>query len=303
MKIEANLKIFSACSPLNHLREGEVHHHRRSMSRKSEQVDVYLNRLGPEQRNSLERLRLFVLGVLPDVVETMRSGRVAYEHDCTMLCEADIQEDCISLHIAERDVLNRHRDKLEGLNVQQGYIRFRRFEDLPLNTLELVLKEAVHSREHPWLEKLGDCLKKWGTGVQRSVLCIGVAAEIIQFIQSIAEREASASILRDIKWTQGNLDSAYRERPDLILIDFDMQSQGMDGWETLEQIKRTPRLKDVPVIAIFASRRLHDGRPLFSSLSGPFADACLFKPFSPDDLARALCEALGYVDAVSGSKT
>jgi CheY-like chemotaxis protein/uncharacterized protein YdhG (YjbR/CyaY superfamily) len=269
------------------------------MSRKSEQVDVYLNGFGPEQRSSLERLRLFILRVLPDVVETMRSGMVAYEHDCTMLCEVDIQESYISLHITERNILDRYKHSLGDLDVQQDRIRFKRFEDLPLDTLELILKKAVQSREHPWLEKLDHCLKRWGTDAQRSILCIGVTADIIQLIQSILEREASAFTLQGAKWTRGNLDSACRERPDLILIDFDTRSQGMDGWETLEQIKRTPGLKDVPAIALFTSRRLRDDRPLFS-LGGPFADACLFKPFAPDNLAQALCEALGYVDTVSG---
>jgi CheY-like chemotaxis protein len=269
------------------------------MSRKSEQVDIYLNGFGPEQRSALERLRLFVLRVLPDIVETMRSGVVAYEYDCTMLCEVDIQESCISLHITERNILNRYKHRLGDLDIQQGHIRFKRFEDLPLDTLELILKEAMQSREHPWLEKLDHCLTRWGTNTQRSILCIGVTAETIQLIQSIAKREASAFILQNAKWTRGNLDSTYRERPDLILIDFDTRSQGIDGWETLEQLKRTPGLKEVPVIALFTSQRLHDNRPLFS-LEGPFADACLFKPFAPENLAQALCEALGYVDNVSG---
>lgn len=270
------------------------------MDRRSKQIDVYLQKFEPARRSSLEKLRSFVLGVLPDVVEVMRSGMLAYEHDCSVLCELDSQEDCISLHISERHVLDRHKDKMRGLDVGEGCIRFKRFEELPLDTLEIILKEAVQSRRYPWLERLGHCLKRWGTSKEmKNILCIGATAETIHLIQLMLECEASASILRDARWTQGDLDLARRERPDLMFIDFEARSQGMDGWEILEQIKRDAELNDVPVIALFAYRTPRDDWPLFS-LRGPFADACLFKPFAPDDLARALCEALGFDEVVAG---
>jgi len=262
------------------------------MNRQSEQVDAYLNTLELEQRDSLERLRLFVLGILPGAVETLRAGRVAYDHDCAVLCEVECRAGGLRLHIAEADILSKHGDRFEALGVQSGYIPFRCFEDLPLGALALVLKEAARRGEHPWLEKLGDCLAQWA-GTQSHVLCIGVAAESIRAIALIAERETGASLLREVAWIQGDLDLAYQEKPDLIVLDFDARSQGRDGWETLAQIRSAPDLQTVPVLALFDSRTLRRDRPLFASLGGPFAEACLFIPFSPDDLARALCEALG----------
>ena len=46
------------------------------------------------------------------------------------------------------------------------------------------------------------------------------------------------------------VDSAREEPPDLILMDMNMP--GVDGWEATRQIKATPGLEDVPIIALTA---------------------------------------------------
>jgi CheY-like chemotaxis protein len=49
---------------------------------------------------------------------------------------------------------------------------------------------------------------------------------------------------------QAGVAAARAERPDLILMDMNMPR--VDGWEATRQVKATPELKGVPVIALTA---------------------------------------------------
>ena len=56
------------------------------------------------------------------------------------------------------------------------------------------------------------------------------------------------------------LEVAAREVPHLILCD--IQLPGMDGYEVAERIKRDPRLRAVPVVAVTASVMASDRRQI-----------------------------------------
>jgi CheY-like chemotaxis protein len=72
------------------------------------------------------------------------------------------------------------------------------------------------------------------------------------------------------------------ERPDLILCDIKMS--GMDGYRTLEAIRKFPRTADIPFIIMTGSVV----RSEFRRAMNWGADDYLSKPFTPDHLLAAV---------------
>jgi CheY-like chemotaxis protein len=78
------------------------------------------------------------------------------------------------------------------------------------------------------------------------------------------------------------LDVAGMCRPDVIVLDISMP--GMGGWETLEEIRRDSRLKDLPVILISAY-----GKPeTWHQAIVAGADSYLDKPCLPSQLLEEI---------------
>lgn len=78
------------------------------------------------------------------------------------------------------------------------------------------------------------------------------------------------------------LDVAGMCRPDVIVLDISMP--GMGGWETLEEIRRDSRLKDLPVILISAY-----GKPeTWHQAVAAGADSYLDKPCLPSQLLEEI---------------
>jgi len=83
------------------------------------------------------------------------------------------------------------------------------------------------------------------------------------------------------------LDMARRVRPDLILLDIMMPN--LDGWDVVNEIRRTPELKGVPVVMLTA---LNQPEAVATSLTFG-ADVHLPKPFEPDAMLEIVRRLLG----------
>jgi two-component system cell cycle response regulator DivK len=75
--------------------------------------------------------------------------------------------------------------------------------------------------------------------------------------------------------------------PDLILMD--LLLPGMDGWQATAELKRDPRVRHVPIVALTA-HALSDERERIARLG---CDAFLAKPCLPPDLIRTVDRILG----------
>ncbi len=75
---------------------------------------------------------------------------------------------------------------------------------------------------------------------------------------------------------------AKHKKPDLILLDFVMPE--MSGIEALEELKKEPSLKDVPVYMLTARQSEVDIKRAFAL----GAEGYLKKPFDPDKLVQKL---------------
>jgi DNA-binding response OmpR family regulator len=82
---------------------------------------------------------------------------------------------------------------------------------------------------------------------------------------------------------------AYRERPDVILLDY--QLPGIDGLQAVDLLKTTDRLVNTPVIAVTAAGTAADGRSFIAA----GCDGFVPKPIN----GKAL---LAEIDRVSGAQ-
>lgn len=83
------------------------------------------------------------------------------------------------------------------------------------------------------------------------------------------------------------LELAFARMPDLILLD--MSLPGIDGWEVTTQLKRNPKTKHIPVVALTA-HALQSERQRTERAG---CDGFLAKPCAPPDLLAEITRLLG----------
>ena len=106
-----------------------------------EQVKAYLADLAPERQTALTELRSLILETVPDAVETMKYRMPTYEYGPGVLCAFASQKQYMSLYV-EVEAVEQHREDLAGLSVGKSCIRFRKLEQLPMDTVRTILEET-----------------------------------------------------------------------------------------------------------------------------------------------------------------
>ena len=81
------------------------------------------------------------------------------------------------------------------------------------------------------------------------------------------------------------LNIAYKEKPDVILLDLKMDK--MNGFRIVQRLKGVPATAHIPVIAMTGIFTSEDNY-LFMNTCG--IKSCLEKPFNPDDLIALIEE-------------
>ena len=90
----------------------------------------------------LDRLYHFDLLTLKGYVESIQYSMPSYARGGVVEVAFASQKRYISLYIMNQEVLNRHRDRLEGLSVGKGCIRFTRVEQIDFPLVETLLRET-----------------------------------------------------------------------------------------------------------------------------------------------------------------
>jgi len=106
------------------------------------EVDRYLDGLDPVSRESLGALRALIREVVPEAVESMRYRMPTYEFKGNPLCGFAARKKYMSLYIHTR-LFEKYKDRLQGLDMGKECIRFRRLDELPLETVRRILHEAA----------------------------------------------------------------------------------------------------------------------------------------------------------------
>jgi len=143
------------------------------------------------------------------------------------------------------------------------------------------MAERQDGKSHP------ECLQK--------VLIVEDAADnMIFFVETLSALGCGLYTAKD---GQEAVDIARREQPDLILMDIHIPV--LNGMEATRQIRETPGLAHIPVIALTAKAMKGDREKL---LGEGFADY-LSKPVHPDDLLRKVIEWFSRVKNRSAATT
>jgi CheY-like chemotaxis protein len=85
---------------------------------------------------------------------------------------------------------------------------------------------------------------------------------------------------------QGVLELVRASKPDVLVLDLRMGSEGLHGWNVAQELRQDPELEDLPVL--LTSADLHALQEVETHLEAERAVELLPKPFGIDELTAAV---------------
>ena len=108
-------------------------------------VGAYLRDLPPDRRVAMARLCSMIRRSARGVRESMRYGLAFYELDGPLFALESGRRH-MSLYVAEKDVVLKHKDVLTGVNAAKSFIKFSDLNRLPLDVVERIVRDSVAAR-------------------------------------------------------------------------------------------------------------------------------------------------------------
>lgn len=128
-------------------------------------VGAYLRDLPPDRRVAMARLCSMIRRSARGVRESMRYGLAFYELDGPLFALESGRRH-MSLYVAEKDVVLKHKDALQGVNANKSFIKFSDLNRLPLDVVEKIVRDSVAARRQRLSQgevlTQADLLKLWG---------------------------------------------------------------------------------------------------------------------------------------------
>jgi uncharacterized protein YdhG (YjbR/CyaY superfamily) len=113
-------------------------------------VDAYVEQVDEPRRDAVRTLRRLCLEHLDGFTEGMRYGMPGYWRGPVAEGDGEIgfaaQKQYLSLYVVRTDVMAAHRDRLAGLSLGKGCIRYRRPEQLDPDVVRSILEMTVATR-------------------------------------------------------------------------------------------------------------------------------------------------------------
>jgi uncharacterized protein YdhG (YjbR/CyaY superfamily) len=106
-------------------------------------ADEYIAQAPPERRRSLELLLGLCREELAGFDEAMRHGMPSYSRDGAIEVAFAGQKSYISLYILRQAAVEANAERLAGLSVGKGCIRFRRHDQLDPVTVRALLRATA----------------------------------------------------------------------------------------------------------------------------------------------------------------
>jgi uncharacterized protein YdhG (YjbR/CyaY superfamily) len=107
------------------------------------EIDARLAALPADQRAALQRLREIVARVAPEAVDAISYGAPAFRyHDRPLLAYAAYKAHC-SLFPMSPELIELHRDELEGFVTAKGTLQFTPDHPLPTDLVERIVRERM----------------------------------------------------------------------------------------------------------------------------------------------------------------
>lgn len=116
------------------------------MQSKAQTVDAYLAEAPAERHPALTSLRALIRKIAPTAEEAMMYGLPGYKLGEEIFCGFASQKHYMALYVCE-DIVDKYHDQLGKLNCGKGCIRFRKWEDLPLDAIEGILRDTAKRRQ------------------------------------------------------------------------------------------------------------------------------------------------------------
>jgi uncharacterized protein YdhG (YjbR/CyaY superfamily) len=110
----------------------------------SVEVDAYIAALPEDRAAVLATLRKFVHDAVPGLTETM-SYRMPTFESSDIVCSMASQKNYMALYVCGIDVLQELAADFAHLNCGKSCIRFKKWEDLPLDAVRKVLTASAES--------------------------------------------------------------------------------------------------------------------------------------------------------------
>ena len=110
-------------------------------------VIAYLEEVPADRKPALAKLRDLCRATLTDFRESMTYGMPSYSRHGQVEIAFASQKNYIALYILKNDVMDSHRDLLQGKGVRlsKGCIRYSRPERIDFQVVERILKAARES--------------------------------------------------------------------------------------------------------------------------------------------------------------
>jgi uncharacterized protein YdhG (YjbR/CyaY superfamily) len=128
-------------------------------------VGAYLRDLPPDRRVAMARLCSMIRRSARGVRESMRYGLAFYELDGPLFALESARRH-MSLYVAEKDVVLKHKDALQGVNANKSFIKFSDLNRLPLDVVEKIVRDSVAARRQRLAQGTvptqAELLKLWG---------------------------------------------------------------------------------------------------------------------------------------------
>ena len=127
-------------------------------------VGTYLRDLPPDRRVAMARVCSMIRRSARGVRESMRYGLAFYELDGPLFALESGRRH-MSLYIAEREVVVKHKEALPGVNTARSFVKFSDLNRLPLDVVEKIVRDSVAARrtrvQQGAVPTQADLLKLW----------------------------------------------------------------------------------------------------------------------------------------------
>jgi uncharacterized protein YdhG (YjbR/CyaY superfamily) len=109
-------------------------------------VDQYMDEVPEARREALTKLRGMCLEILEGYEENMEYGMPGYKREGKEIEVAFAsQKQYISFYVLKKEVLDKQREALAGLNLGKGCIRYRKTAQIDFEIVEKLLRDSQES--------------------------------------------------------------------------------------------------------------------------------------------------------------
>ncbi len=116
------------------------------MQSKATTVDDYLKEVPADRLEAFSTIRKLCLNELKGYEETMQYGMPSYEKDNIVEVGFASQKHFIALYILKLDVMNEHKEQLQGVSIGKGCIRFTSPRKINFEVIQKMLSGTALSK-------------------------------------------------------------------------------------------------------------------------------------------------------------